>query len=119
MERLVPRSLTSRLVVTAVALVAVVSLLIWALILIVTIKYVLILMRADNKGEGGILTLVVLAEQALRRRRSFVLILGVVGAAFFFGDAFQNAFNEQARLPLDREENHADAVFARLGETKP
>jgi KUP system potassium uptake protein len=66
---------------------AVVSLLIWALILIVTIKYVLILMRADNKGEGGILTLVVLAEQALRRRRSFVLILGVVGAAFFFGDA--------------------------------
>jgi len=43
---------------------AVVSLLIWALILIVTIKYVLVLMRADNKGEGGILTLVVLAEQA-------------------------------------------------------
>jgi KUP system potassium uptake protein len=66
---------------------AVVSLLIWALVLIVTIKYVLILMRADNKGEGGILTLVVLAEQALRRRRSYVLILGVVGAAFFFGDA--------------------------------
>jgi len=66
---------------------AVVSLLIWALILIVTIKYVLILMRADNKGEGGILTLVVLAEQALRQRRKFVLILGVVGAAFFFGDA--------------------------------
>jgi KUP system potassium uptake protein len=67
--------------------VAVVSLLIWALILIVTIKYVLILMRADNKGEGGILTLVVLAEQALRRKRHFVIILGVVGAAFFFGDA--------------------------------
>jgi KUP system potassium uptake protein len=66
---------------------AVVSLLIWALVLIVTIKYVLILMRADNKGEGGILTLVVLAEQALKGRRSFILILGVVGAAFFFGDA--------------------------------
>src|SRR5262249_48238691 len=63
------------------------SLLIWALILIVTIKYVLILMRADNKGEGGILTLVVLAEQSLRGRRSFVLILGVIAAAFFFGDA--------------------------------
>ncbi|WP_119392517.1 potassium transporter Kup [Taklimakanibacter lacteus] len=68
-------------------ILSVASLLIWALILIVTIKYVLILMRADNKGEGGILTLVVLAEQALRRRRGFVLILGVVGAAFFFGDA--------------------------------
>ncbi len=67
--------------------VAIASLLIWALILIVTVKYVLILMRADNKGEGGILTLVVLAEQALRKRRSFVLILGVIGAAFFFGDA--------------------------------
>ena len=66
---------------------AITSLLIWALILIVTIKYVLILMRADNKGEGGILTLVVLAEQALRQKRRFVLILGVVGAAFFFGDA--------------------------------
>jgi KUP system potassium uptake protein len=66
---------------------AIASLLIWALILIVTIKYVIILMRADNKGEGGILTLVVLAEQALKRKATFALILGVIGAAFFFGDA--------------------------------
>jgi KUP system potassium uptake protein len=66
---------------------AVASLLVWALVVIVTVKYVLILMRADNKGEGGILTLVVLAEQALQRKRRFVVVLGVVGAAFFFGDA--------------------------------
>jgi KUP system potassium uptake protein len=65
----------------------VVSLLIWALILVVTIKYVMLLMRADNKGEGGILSLVVLVENALKRKGGIVLALGLVGAAFFFGDA--------------------------------
>jgi KUP system potassium uptake protein len=65
----------------------VVSLLIWALILVVTIKYVMLLMRADNKGEGGILSLVVLVENVLKRKGGIVLALGLVGAAFFFGDA--------------------------------
>jgi KUP system potassium uptake protein len=69
------------------AVLGVVSLLIWALILVVTLKYVVFLMRADNKGEGGILSLVVLVETLLKRKGGFVLALGMIGAAFFFGDA--------------------------------
>ncbi len=68
-------------------MLGVVSLLLWALILIVTLKYVILLMRADNKGEGGILSLVVLVETLLKRKGGFVLALGIIGAAFFFGDA--------------------------------
>ncbi len=63
------------------------SLLIWALILVVTLKYVFFLMRADNKGEGGILSLVVLVETLLSKKGGFVLAMGIIGAAFFFGDA--------------------------------
>jgi KUP system potassium uptake protein len=64
----------------------VVSLVIWALILIVTIKYVVFLMRADNKGEGGTLALTALAQRALGHRSTAVFFLGVVGAALFYGD---------------------------------
>ncbi|MGH6855783.1 MAG: potassium transporter Kup, partial [Aestuariivirga sp.] len=69
------------------AVLGVASLLLWALILIVTIKYVILLMRADNRGEGGILSLVVLVESVLKRKGGVVLGLGLIGAAFFFGDA--------------------------------
>ena len=69
------------------AVLGVASLLIWALILIVTLKYVVFLMKADNKGEGGILSLVVLVETLINRKGGFVLALGMIGAAFFFGDA--------------------------------
>jgi KUP system potassium uptake protein len=69
------------------AVLGVASLLIWALILIVTLKYVVFLMRADNKGEGGILSLVVLVETLLKKKGGFVLAMGIIGAAFFFGDA--------------------------------
>ncbi len=69
------------------AVLGVASLLIWALILIVTLKYVVFLMKADNKGEGGILSLVVLVETLLKRKGGIVLVLGMIGAAFFFGDA--------------------------------
>jgi KUP system potassium uptake protein len=69
------------------AVLGVVSLLIWALLIVVTLKYVVMLMRADNKGEGGILSLVVLVETLLKQRGGLVLALGIVGAAFFFGDA--------------------------------
>ncbi|MCB2130185.1 MAG: potassium transporter Kup [Rhodobacteraceae bacterium] len=65
----------------------VVSLLIWALVLIVTLKYVLVLLRADNRGEGGILALYTLTRLAIGRRHHGVLALGLVGAALFFGDA--------------------------------
>ena len=73
--------------VNAEAVMGVVSLALWALILIVTIKYVLFLMRADNNGEGGVLSLAALAEAAVGRRTTFVFILGVTGAALFYGDA--------------------------------
>ena len=69
------------------AVLGVVSLLLWALILVVGLKYVVLLMRADNKGEGGILSLVVLVETLLKRKGGLVLALGIIGAAFFFGDA--------------------------------
>ncbi|MEP6966969.1 MAG: potassium transporter Kup [Pseudomonadota bacterium] len=65
----------------------VLSLMLWALIIVVTIKYVTFLMRADNKGEGGILSLMALAQGALGRHTRAVLVLGVCGAALFYGDA--------------------------------
>ena len=68
------------------AVLGVVSLVIWALLLIVTLKYVVFLMRADNKGEGGTLVLMALAQRALGRRSTVVFALGVVGAALFYGD---------------------------------
>lgn len=67
--------------------IAILSLLIWALILTVSVKYVFLLLRADNKGEGGSLTLVALAQRALGRRSLPVLMMGMAGAALFYGDA--------------------------------
>mgnify|MGYP001309608039 FL=1 len=65
----------------------VVSLLIWALIVVVTLKYVIFLMRADNRGEGGTLSLLALVEGAMGRRTGYVFALAAAGAAMFFGDA--------------------------------
>jgi KUP system potassium uptake protein len=65
----------------------VLSLIVWALIVTVTLKYVLILLRADNNGEGGTLSLTALASRALGRRTAFVFIVGVIGAAMFLGDS--------------------------------
>jgi KUP system potassium uptake protein len=65
----------------------VLSLILWALVIIVTLKYVLLLLRADNKGEGGTLTLMALAHRALGRSAPFLLVLGSIGAAMFYGDA--------------------------------
>ena len=68
------------------AVLGVVSLITWALILIVTVKYVVFLMRADNKGEGGTLALMALAQRFVPRRSGWVLLLGMAGAALFYGD---------------------------------
>src|ERR1700733_14888814 len=73
--------------VHADAVFGVVSLALWALILVVTVKYVLFLMRADNKGEGGVLALMALAQSAIGRRTMLVFVLGVAGAALFYGDS--------------------------------
>ena len=63
------------------------SLMLWALIVIVTLKYVTFLMRADNDGEGGVLALLALAQRGVNKRGGIVLALGAVGAALFYGDA--------------------------------
>ncbi len=72
---------------TEEAVIGSISLLIFALLFTVTAKYVLFLMRADNRGEGGILSLMALAHGALGRRGASVFFLGVAGAALFCGDA--------------------------------
>jgi KUP system potassium uptake protein len=68
----------------------VVSLILWALFIIVTLKYVVILLRADNNGEGGTLTLMALASRAVGRfskAGGVVALLGIISAALFYGDA--------------------------------
>lgn len=73
--------------VTRADVLGVLSLLIWTLIIVVTIKYVLFLLRADNRGEGGVLALYTLARLAIGRRSIPVLSLAIIGAALFYGDA--------------------------------
>jgi KUP system potassium uptake protein len=72
---------------TPAAVYGVLSLILWALIFIVTFKYVIVLLRADNNGEGGTLTLMALARKATGDNTAFVVMLGIIGAALFFGDA--------------------------------
>ncbi len=74
--------------VTQDVVLGVLSMIVWALIIVVTFKYILILLRADNNGEGGTLSLTALAFRALGRRTTPVLMLGVVGAAMFYGGSF-------------------------------
>jgi len=64
------------------------SLVFWTLTLIVSVKYVLIVMRADNEGEGGIMVLASLADAVVRHRQSaaIIMVLGVIGASLFYGD---------------------------------
>jgi KUP system potassium uptake protein len=71
--------------VTSVAVYGVLSLIFWSLIVVVTLKYVLILLRADNNGEGGTLALTALAFRALGKRTPLVIALGIVGASMFYG----------------------------------
>ncbi len=68
-------------------ILGVLSLILWSLILVVTVKYVLILLNADNKGEGGTLSLMALAERAMGKSLVLIPILGMIGAALFYGDA--------------------------------
>nr|WP_145167038.1 potassium transporter Kup [Rhizobium sp. SJZ105] len=63
------------------------SLIVWALTIVVTIKYVGFVLRADNKGEGGTLSLMTLARESLKGRPIWVLVLGIAGASLFLGDA--------------------------------
>jgi KUP system potassium uptake protein len=69
------------------AVFGVLSLIFWALMLIVTIKYVLVLLRADNRGEGGMFALMALGQSVAKRSAPLILGLGIAGASFFYGDA--------------------------------
>jgi len=69
------------------AVLGVLSLILWALMIVVTCKYVLILLRADNNGEGGTLSLTALASRAFGRRTAPIYVLGVIGASMFLGDS--------------------------------
>lgn len=77
------------LAVTETNVLGVLSLVFWALMLVVSLKYVVFIMRADNRGEGGIMALMALALRTVgkeRRSRSFVIVLAVLGASLFYGD---------------------------------
>ena len=69
--------------VTREIVLGVLSMILWSLFVVVTAKYVLLLLRADNNGEGGTLSLMALGQRALGRRSWPLLALGVIGASMF------------------------------------
>jgi len=71
----------------APSIVGAVSVIFWALMVVVTLKYVILILRADNRGEGGIMALTALAAGGTPARRSLLLLTGVLGAALFYGDS--------------------------------
>ena len=74
----------------ATHLIGAVSVIFWGLMMVVTLKYVLLILRADNRGEGGIMALTALAAKAAgttSQRRVVLLLVGVFGAALFYGDS--------------------------------
>src|SRR6202140_770387 len=73
--------------VTTQAVLGVLSLILWALIVVVTLKYVVILLRADNHGEGGTLALMALAQRAVSKGGGAIVLLGIISGALFYGDA--------------------------------
>ncbi|MBI5262169.1 MAG: potassium transporter Kup [Bradyrhizobium sp.] len=72
---------------TVQAVMGVLSLILWALIIVVTLKYVVILLRADNHGEGGTLALMALAQKAVTKGGAAIVLLGIISGALFYGDA--------------------------------
>src|SRR6202035_3949786 len=75
--------------VTPEAVYGVISLVIWSITMIVSVKYVTFIMRADNDGEGGIMALTALLDQARLKRRALkvtLVMLGIIGASLFYGD---------------------------------
>ena len=81
------------------------SLIFWALMLVVTLKYVTIITRADNEGEGGIMALMALAQRTLPKggRSVYIVgILGIFGASMFFGDSVITPVVPCRSLTLDK-----------------
>lgn len=74
-------------VAQAEEVLGIISLIFWALMIVVTLKYIVIVMQMDNKGEGGTLSLMALAQRALGKRTPLLFLVGVAGASMFYGDA--------------------------------
>lgn len=75
--------------VTPDNVLGILSLVLWALIMVVSVKYLLFIMRADNRGEGGIMALIALASQNAAgnpRKLRFIMLLGILGACMFYAD---------------------------------
>ena len=75
--------------ISASAVLGALSLIVWSLVLVVTVKYVLVIMRADNRGEGGLLALTALVlrtSDPTNKRYLWIMAAGLVGAALFYGD---------------------------------
>src|SRR5512140_2107563 len=71
-------------------LIGAISVIFWGLMLVVSLKYVILILRADNRGEGGIMALTALASKAAGttpRRHLVLLLVGVFGASLFYGDS--------------------------------
>lgn len=78
----------TNLATTAANILGILSLIFWAILLVVTIKYVAFILRADNNGEGGIMVLMALARRYLNgSAKKRIVILGLFGSALFYGDA--------------------------------
>jgi KUP system potassium uptake protein len=77
---------TAEAQVAPATVLGILSLIVWSLLLLVTVKYVFIMLRADFNGEGGTLALMALAHSVARRNRSLILLLGMAGASFLYGD---------------------------------
>src|SRR5205814_7788289 len=78
---------TGEAVVAHDTVLGILSLIVWSLFLLVTLKYVFVLLRADFNGEGGTFALMALAQTVAQRSKHVILILGVAGASFLYGDA--------------------------------
>ena len=78
---------TGEAVVAHTTVLGILSLIVWSLFLLVTLKYVFVLLRADFNGEGGTFALMALAQKVAQRSKRVILILGVAGASFLYGDA--------------------------------
>ena len=102
---------------TANEVIGVISLIIWALFVTVTAKYVLFLMHADNRGEGGTLSLMALAQRALGKRTVLIFFLGVAGSALF--SELGTATSSGAARPRDRLQPPARTVQQQTARPHP
>ena len=81
---------------TPANILGVLSLIFWTLTVIISLKYVLLILRADNNGEGGLIAMLALASRAVADKpvlHARLLVIGIFGTAIFFGDALLGLWN--------------------------